>query len=143
MFTRLLAVIVAALFGTLAVAADKEFVYAQKTGKLTLDGKLITDKGYSGAGDGKNNPAKEKEKNVGPIPAGAYTLGKARTYKKMDNCFDLTPVGHVAHGRTEFLIHGDDKKNPGTASQGCIILDAKTRKTIADSGVTKLRVVKE
>ena len=65
-----------ALIATPAPAADKEFVYSQKTGKLTLDGKEVG-KGYSGHGDGKNNPEKEKMKNVGPIPAGVWTIGKA------------------------------------------------------------------
>ena len=90
-----------------------------------------------------NNPAKEKEKNVGPIPAGAYTLGKPREYKGMKDCFDLTPDGHKAQGRTEFLIHGDNKKMDNSASEGCIILGPEIRKKIADSGVTKLKVVKE
>jgi hypothetical protein len=125
-----------------AQASEKEFVYVQKTGKLTLDGKEVGT-GYSGKGDGKNSPAREKEKNVGPIPAGLWKIGKAREFKGMKDCFDLTPDGHDAHKRTEFLIHGDSKKNPGTASEGCIILDAATRKKIAASGVTRLRVVRE
>jgi len=126
----------------LAPAADKELVYAQKTGVLTLDGKEIG-KGYAGRGEGLNNPAKEGTRNVGPVPAGAWVLSKPRTYKTMPNCFDLTPSGHKALGRTEFLIHGDNKAKNQTASEGCIILAADIRKKIADSGVTKLRVVKE
>ena len=62
--------------------------------------------------------------------------------KSMNDCMDLTPKGHKAHGRTEFLIHGDSKAKPGTASQGCIILDAATRKAIAESGVGLLEVVR-
>jgi len=126
----------------LASAADKELVYAQKTGVLTLDGKEIG-KGYAGRGEGLNNPAKEGTRNVGPVPAGAWVLSKPRTYKTMPNCFDLTPSGHKALDRTEFLIHGDNKKMNQTASEGCIILEPDIRKKIADSGVTKLRVVKE
>lgn len=121
---------------------DRELVYAQKTGKLTLDGKEIG-KGYSGKGEGLNNPDKDKEKNVGPIPAGVYKVGKPREYKGMPNCFDLTPDGHDAHGRTEFLIHGDNKKMDNSASEGCIILAPELRKQIAETGVTKLKVVKE
>lgn len=126
-----------------AVAADKEFVYVQKTGRLTLDGKEVG-KGYSGNGNGNNNPAKEKEKNVGPIPAGLWTIGKAFTHDaKGPLVMRLTPDGHAAHGRDGFLIHGDNKKMDGTASEGCIILGKNTRQTIANSGVVKLRVVKE
>jgi len=124
------------------IAAEQELVYHQSTGKLTLDDREIG-KGYSGKGDGKNNPDKEDVKKVGPIPQGLYTIGKARDYKKMPDCFDLTPDGHDAHGRSEFLIHGDSKTDPGNASEGCIILGPEVRKKIAESGVVKLRVVKD
>jgi hypothetical protein len=120
-------------------AADKEYIYHQQSGKLTLDGKEVGS-GYSGHGDGKNKPDKEAVKNVGPIPRGLYKIGNAREYKKMPNCFDLTPEGHDAHGRTEFLIHGDSNTAPGTASNGCIILGPALRKQIADSGIKWLRV---
>jgi hypothetical protein len=123
-------------------ASEKEFVYVQKTGILILNGKEVGT-GYSGNGEAKNDPAKEMEKDVGPIPAGLWKIGKARDFKGMKNCFDLSPDGHDAHKRTEFLIHGDSKNHPGTASEGCIILDAATRQKIADSGVTTLRVVPE
>jgi type VI secretion system (T6SS) effector TldE1-like protein len=123
-------------------AAEKELVYHQSTGKVTLDDKEIG-QGYSGKGEGKNKPDKEDVKNVGPIPQGLYTIGKAREYKKMPDCFDLTPDGHDAHGRTEFLIHGDSKTDPGNASEGCIILPPDVRKKIAETGVAKLRVVKD
>jgi hypothetical protein len=140
------AVFVALLLNPLAVSpardSEKEFVYVQKTGKLTLDGQEVAT-GYAGKGEGKNNPDKEKERNVGPIPAGLWKIGKARDFKGMKNCFDLIPDGHDAHKRSGFLIHGDSKDRPGAASEGCIILDAATRKKIADSGITRLRVVRE
>lgn len=143
MFRMAFALVVSVgLVGGVASAADDEYVYSQKTGKLTLGGKLIAT-GYSGHGDGVNNPDKEKMRNVGPIPAGLWTLSKPRTYKKMENCFDLTPSGHDAHGRDQFLIHGDNDKGDKSASEGCIILDKAVRLKIADGKVTKLRVVKE
>jgi hypothetical protein len=125
-----------------ARAADKEFVYHQSSGKLTLDGKEVGS-GYSGKGEGKNNPDKEKEKSFGPIPRGSYKIGKPKEWKGMQNVFDLTPDGHDAHGRTQFLIHGDSKQNPGNASEGCIILSAEVREKIGESGITKLQVVKD
>jgi hypothetical protein len=123
-------------------AAEKEFVYLQKAGKLLLDGKELGS-GYSGHGAGKNNPEKEKEKNVGPIPQGVYKISAPREYKKMANCFDLTPIGHDAQKRTELMIHGDSIASPGTASRGCIVVSADIRKKIAESGVTILRVKTE
>jgi hypothetical protein len=53
----------------------------------------------------------------------------------------LTPVGHNAHGRTHFLIHGDSITDPGNASQGCIVLRKKLREAIAVSGDTVIEVV--
>jgi hypothetical protein len=129
-------------FVPLGMAAGQELVYSQTTGKITLNDKELA-VGYSGKGDGKNNPNKEKEANVGPIPRGDYSVGKPREWKGMANVFDLTPDGHNAHGRSQFLIHGDSKKNPGSASEGCIILPPEVRKKIAESEVTKLRVVRE
>jgi hypothetical protein len=135
--------VVAVLDANSAAAADKEFVYAQKTGKLTLDGKEIGT-GYSGHGDGKNNPNKEKEKDVGPIPAGLWQIGPAFTHEtKGPVVMRLTPIDAKTHGRDGFLIHGDNKKMDGSASNGCIVLGPDVRKKIAESGVTKLRVVRE
>ena len=138
---RILCLTLLCASATFAGEKAKSYTYSQSTGKLMLGDKLIG-KGYSGAPSGKNDPDKEAVKNVGPIPRGLYTIGKARKYKSMNDCMDLTPKGHKAHGRTEFLIHGDSKAKPGTASQGCIILDAATRKAIAESGVGLLEVVR-
>jgi hypothetical protein len=54
----------------------------------------------------------------------------------------LSPVGHHALGRTDFLIHGE-KKNapPGGASKGCIILGPAIRRRISASGDQELDVV--
>jgi len=126
-----------------AIAADKELVYSQTSGTITLDGKMIG-KGYSGHGKGLNNPDREKERNVGPIPAGEYSVGKVFKHdSKGPIVMRLTPTGHTAHGRDGFLIHGDNPDGNKSASEGCIILGPEVRKKIADSGVTKLRVVKE
>jgi len=139
-FGGVIAVVVGFVAVGSAQAAEKEFVYAQATGKFTLDGKELTT-GYSGHGEGKNNPAMENVRGVGPIPAGLWRISKPREYKEMKDCFDLEPIGHDAHGRTEFLIHGDSKTHPGSRSIGCIVLDQPTREKIAESGITLLRVV--
>lgn len=47
---------------------------------------------------------------------------------------NLEPVGHIAHGRTLFRIHGDSRLNPGTASVGCIILPRHVREQMSASG---------
>ena len=53
----------------------------------------------------------------------------------------LMPIGHNAHGRTHFLIHGDSIAHPGDASEGCIALSHAARQAIAISGDTELEVV--
>lgn len=122
---------------------EKTYVYFQKSGRLTLNGKEVG-RGYSGNGDGLNNPSKEKVKDVGPIPAGLWTIGPAFKHdSKGPTVMRLTPDGHRAHGRDGFLIHGDNKKMDNSASEGCIILPLDVRKKIAESGVIKLRVVTE
>jgi lipoprotein-anchoring transpeptidase ErfK/SrfK len=124
-------------------AAEKELVYSQKTGKIELDGKSLGN-GYSGKGKGLNNPEMEKVKDTGPIPAGNYTIGKAFKHaNKGPMVMRLTPDGHKAHGRDGFLIHGDNEKLNKSASEGCIILGPDIRQKISESGVTKLRVIKE
>jgi hypothetical protein len=115
--------------------------YHQKTGQLFYDGQLV-DTGYSGRGAGKNNPQLEATANVGPIPSGAYKIGPAFTDgAKGPVVMRLTPVGHTAHGREGFLIHGDSRSHPGEASEGCIILDRTIRERIAASHDTALEVV--
>lgn len=122
---------------------EKYYVYSQKTGILRLDGKEIA-RGYSGKGEGLNNPAKEKVRNVGPIPAGMWQIGKAFDHPRLGPVvMSLTPIGHDALGRDDFLIHGDNAKMNMTASEGCIILDRKTREKIANSKITKLKVIAE
>lgn len=115
--------------------------YRQSTGQLTHNGHAIGT-GYSGMGAGKNNPQFEATSCVGPIPSGRYSIGPAETHaKKGPVVMRLTPVGHTAHGRTGFLIHGDSLRNPGEASEGCIILPRNIREQISHSHDTNLEVV--
>ena len=79
---------------------------------------------------------------LGPIPKGLYTIGNPRnTSNRGPHVLDLIPKGHTALGRTEFLIHGDNIKNPGKASEGCIIMLRLVREKIAKSGDKLLKVV--
>lgn len=115
--------------------------YSQRTGILTHNGKYIA-QGYSGAPAGQNNPDMEQLRNIGPIPRGKYHIGKPRnTAKHGPHAMDLTPVGHHALGRTDFLIHGERRNGPpGRASEGCIILGPSVRHQISASGDHELLV---
>lgn len=117
------------------------WAYKQSTGWIAHNGKNIA-KGYSGAGDGKNNPEMQDVPNIGPIPVGKYTIGDPSDTKTHGPyVLDLTPdPENEMFGRFAFLIHGDSVVNPGTASEGCIILPRKVRVQIWESGDRELMV---
>jgi hypothetical protein len=113
--------------------------YNQKTGELRHNGKKVA-KGYSGAGEGRNNPGKEGVENVGPIPAGEYKIGAGHHHTKLGpQVMNLDPVGHDALGRTAFRIHGDNIGHD--ASHGCIIINRGVRDQINKSPDKVLRVI--
>lgn len=98
--------------------------------------------GYSGNGDHKNDPLSDHIKGKGPIPRGMW---------KMVGVYDSQKVGKFAitlepypntktHGRSEFRIHGDSIKDPGTASDGCIVIPIIARRMIWESGDRALKV---
>ena len=119
------------------------WTYAQKTGELQQDSQKVAT-GYSGAGEGKNNPEMQSVPNVGPIPQGAWTIAgpPANTMEHGPYVLRLTPAENTdTFGRSGFLIHGDSKINPGCASHGCIILSRPVREQVWQSGDTDLEVV--
>jgi type VI secretion system (T6SS) effector TldE1-like protein len=116
------------------------WIYQQTTGKLTRDNVDVAE-GYSGTGEGHNNPLFQDKKNVGPIPQGSYTIGHPfDTQTHGPFVMRLLPVvGGQMFGRDGFLMHGDNTKHD--ASQGCIIMGRVTRGQVAESGDTSLKVV--
>ena len=117
------------------------WVYHQGTGALVYNDETVAT-GYAGANAGRNNPAAEALRNIGPIPRGSYEIGRPRnTARRGPHAMDLTPSGHNALGRTEFMIHGDSIANPGQASEGCIVLPRNARERISGSGDNVLVVV--
>lgn len=114
----------------------------QSAGELTRDGKFVA-KGYAGSGRGKNNPAMQAAKGIGPIVCGAWTLTGVRDSANTGP-FTITiepKPGTDTMGRGDFRIHGDSIANPGTASHGCIILPRNVRERIWASGDRDLVVV--
>jgi hypothetical protein len=99
--------------------------------------------GYSGALTGRNKPEMVPLHNIGPIPPGLYDIGEPRNTPS-HGPYVLPLTAHPEndmHGRSAFLIHGDSIAAPGTASQGCIILNRIVRTKIHESGDKLLRVV--
>lgn len=113
--------------------------YATASGELSRDG-VPMGAGYSGHGDGLNNPAEEKDKGIGPIPAGNWQIGTAFHHPHLGPCvMHLSAEGDV-FGRTGFFIHGDNREANHTASHGCIILGPHLRHLISESGDRMLSV---
>ncbi|MBN1669662.1 MAG: DUF2778 domain-containing protein [Kiritimatiellae bacterium] len=117
--------------------------YDQSSGELRHNGILVST-GYSGAGmsaaTGRNNPDMENVANAGPIPQGQWTIGQPFDSDTTGpNVLPLSPIGHNAHGRTAFQIHGNNNTN--NASTGCIIMGPAIRQQIAASGDNVLNVV--
>jgi len=119
------------------------WTYGQMTGSLRGSTIGIIARGYAGAGAGKNNPDMDHVPNTGPLPRGKYTIGRPYNSSHSPYTLRLTPdPKNVMHGRSGFLIHGDSIANPGTASQGCIILPRAVRQKIFESGDHDLQVVR-
>jgi len=113
----------------------------QSAGELSRDGRFVA-RGYSGAGIGKNNPDLENKVATGPIPRGRWRIGAPRKSLNVGPfAMPLEPVGHAACGRSAFMVHGDSARQPGRASQGCIILPRNVREMIWASGDHDLEVV--
>jgi hypothetical protein len=131
--------------GRPAIDLQASWTYAQKTGELQLDGKHVS-RGYSGASVGKNNPAKENVPNIGPIPRGDWTIAGPPVDSTDHGPYvlKLNPAPSTeTHGRSGFLMHGDSKEHPGSASHGCVILPRAVREELWQSGDLDLEVVAE
>jgi hypothetical protein len=127
------------------------FEYDQKTGQMTHvlpDGsRVAVGTGYSGQGNGLNNPSEQYTPNTGPIPQGTYTIEKQRDNvtgagHKLPGSMRLDPTRDTnTHGRAGFLIHGDNSRGDHSASNGCIILPRPARNDIGGSSDHILVVV--
>lgn len=108
------------------------------------DGKFAGS-GYSGAGDGKNNPTFQDVHNVGPIPCGEYTFGEpVNSHVHGPYAIPLHPdIENEMFGRDAFMCHGDSLVDPGSASEGCIIQAREVRVRMWESSDHRLEVMKE
>jgi hypothetical protein len=124
------------------------WTWDQSAGALYRDGKLVS-RGYSGKGRGKNNPALQAMPGTGPIPTGrwrmlrVYDSDKVGPYAIVLDKVDAHPGDDKddVTGRGAFRVHGDSVREPGSASNGCIILQRAIREMMWRSGDHDLEVV--
>jgi hypothetical protein len=121
------------------------FRFIQKTGEVLHNGGHFG-WAYSGHGNGVNNPDLQYEPEIGPIPVGSYTIGRAFVHPHAGPvCMRLTPnTGTDDHGRAGFMWHGDNAANNRTASEGCIIsphLERSLAAALVSCGDDQLEVV--
>jgi hypothetical protein len=116
------------------------WTYSQGTGILSHGEPL--GKGYSGHGQGLNNPKLEMVHNLGPIPKGVWEIGTFFDDKHLGVIIAaLKPTDQDVFGRSGFYIHGDNKRMNFTASDGCIILSKPLRQLIRDSKEKHIAVI--
>jgi hypothetical protein len=124
--------------------------YSQSSGQLTYVNNDTGKRtkiwiGYSGAGEGVNNPSMQNKKDIGPIPQGTWDIGPAYYRgKKRELRITLTPrpeTDTFDRDRYLFRIHGDNPCGCQSASTGCIVLPLNIRIQIKNSTDRELRVV--
>ena len=115
--------------------------YEQSTGRLCEDDGSLVGLGWAGHLDGKNNPAMQDVKGVGPLPKGTYTIEDPEDGTHLGPlAFPLTPnPTNVMFGRSGFFLHAAEIKNPSMSSDGCIIMNRMVREFVAQKieGTTK------
>lgn len=115
--------------------AQVKYNYSQSSGQFSGGSLPANTHGYSGNNNtipivGRNNPAAQSIPNTGPIPQGTYNVSSCNN-SKGPNTAVLTPApGTATHGRSGFLIHGNNSQN--NASQGCIVVPPQARQTICN-----------
>ena len=128
----------------------KGWEYSQPTGDLYFideDGnREYIATGYSGKGEGLNNPDMDHVKDFGPIPRGLWDIGPQRDGGRMGPAtMLLTPRPETEtydRERKTFYVHGDNPEGNYSASTRCIILPRVVRNAINNSGVKLLEVIR-
>lgn len=117
--------------------------YEQSSGRMLDAAGALLAVGYTGHGQGVDDPALQSEPDVGPIPQGRYSIGPAQTHPHLGPlAMALTPAsGTDTFGRSGFFIHGDNAALDHSASHGCIVLARPAREAIAASADRALEVV--
>lgn len=123
----------------------QDWVYVIRTGRLYKKGQQI-DTGYSGHGQGLNNPDWQDHIGVGPLPIGDYRVSMPHT--PTDHlgpvALPLVPLkSNEMHGRSGFFMHGDNSAMNHSASNGCLIFKRITREAVHNTASSITCVAEE
>lgn len=127
------------------------WTYKQSTGEMTKPDGTRYGFGFAGHSEGLNNPAKQNQAMVGPLPQGDYTMVGFRendSHTGMCTIVLASDPKNNTFGRSAFRIHGSrNLLSSGLdaflhSSDGCIILgDCVLRRGIWASADKLLRVI--
>jgi Protein of unknown function (DUF2778) len=96
--------------------------YNRMLGEWSKGGNSFLSGCYAGMDIGKNNAAMQEVHDVGPLPAGIYTIGLMVMRHPLGPSMMLTPdLTNEMFGRSGFFIHLDNPAHPGFSSDGCIV----------------------
>lgn len=120
--------------------------FIQDAGEMLKDGGLADGDCYSGHGIGFNNPEAEEVHDVGPIPAGEWTIKELIEHHGTHGPYVLRlepKPGTNTFGRSGFLMHGKPKAPADikSGSHGCICGSYATRMRIWLSADRDLEVL--
>lgn len=112
------------------------YTYEQSTGRFCNPTSSLFAIGYSGNGEGKNNPSWQGVKMHGPCPCGIYTAVKMLDHDPHLGYYAIklepdaaTRVFIISLGRDpdSYYWHGDSVDHPGDASDGCLVSQRSPR----------------
>lgn len=110
------------------------YLYKQSTGQFIHNGAQLA-VGYSGNGEGLNNPAMQNVRMHGPIPQGKYTVQPPSVHPKLGPvAMALLPWStNTMFLRGDFFLHGPHANDQHDSSDGCIILPHDVRVAVAEA----------
>ena len=135
----------------LASTLPSEATFDRKTGRLSIwceDERggsriLYEATGYAGFKAYANDPDSSNRPGLGPLPRGQYHVGLPHAHPRLGPlAYRLRPFpANVMFGRSDFFIHGDNRKGDRSASNGCIVLNRNAREALREYRVRHLTVL--
>ena len=107
-----------------------KLTYHQASGVIETPDGVTVAFGWAGNGEGKNNPAMQDKRGIGPLPQGLYVVGAWENHPRLGKMVaPLHQIDGETFGRDDFFIHGPsvDPSHYGQESMGCIVTPFTSR----------------